>query len=172
MSTGSIDSVWDEQSSWDWSCWLPPTSFARSRSRRHSRRQACWRSSSQSELSSASASKWNSTVDGPGARRQTQPHLPLGIRRRNSPKPHVRERHLPSAHLVGKTPAMARHAPNGYWLIDAVTNERLERHCTRQAAVDNWRLRFAGRPIKIVRHYDSGDEVLVVEGTWHQSTTS
>ncbi|HZQ85234.1 MAG TPA: hypothetical protein VFA83_10370 [Acidimicrobiales bacterium] len=67
---------------------------------------------------------------------------------------------------------MARHAPNGYWLIDAVTNERLERHCTRQAAVDNWRLRFAGRPIKIVRHYDSGDEVLVVEGTWHQSTTS
>jgi hypothetical protein len=65
---------------------------------------------------------------------------------------------------------MPRHAPNGYWLLDADTDERLERHRTRQAAIDNWRLRFAGRPIKIVRHYASGEEVLVVEGTWHQST--
>jgi hypothetical protein len=64
---------------------------------------------------------------------------------------------------------MPRHAPNGYWLVDADTGERLERHRTRQAAIDNWRLRFAGRRIKVVRLYDSGDEVLVVEGTWHQS---
>jgi hypothetical protein len=67
---------------------------------------------------------------------------------------------------------MPRHAPNGYWLVDAATGERLERHRTRRAAIDNWRLRFTGRAIKIVRHYGSGDEVLVVEGTWHQSTAS
>ena len=65
---------------------------------------------------------------------------------------------------------MSRHAPLGYWLLDATTGERLERHRTRQAAVDQWRLRFTGRPIKIVQLKHTGEEVLVVEGTWHQST--
>lgn len=67
---------------------------------------------------------------------------------------------------------MPRHAPNGYWLLDGQSGERLERHRTRQAAIDNWRLRHSGRPIMIVRHYSSGLEVLVVEGTWHQSKAS
>jgi hypothetical protein len=43
----------------------------------------------------------------------------------------------------------------------------LGRHRTRQAALDNWRLRHTGIPVEIVRTYSSGLERILVEGTFH-----
>ena len=56
-----------------------------------------------------------------------------------------------------------------YDIVDATSEESLSRHRTRQAAVDTWRQRFAGRPVKIFRLEGNTDKVLIVEGTWHRS---
>ena len=45
--------------------------------------------------------------------------------------------------------------------------EVLSRHRTRQASLDTWRGRFAGRHVEIWRTYADGRELLVVDGTWH-----
>ena len=56
-----------------------------------------------------------------------------------------------------------------YDIVDAASGDSLSRHRTRQAAVDTWRQKFAGRPIRIFRLEGNTDKVLVVEGTWHRS---
>ena len=42
---------------------------------------------------------------------------------------------------------------------------------TRQAAVDTWRIKQTGLPVKIIRwpRRSDGPGVLIVEGTWHES---
>jgi hypothetical protein len=57
--------------------------------------------------------------------------------------------------------------PAGYQIRHAESAELLSRHRTRSAAIDNWRERHGGIPVKIVRVYASGKEELVVEGIWH-----
>jgi hypothetical protein len=51
------------------------------------------------------------------------------------------------------------------------TGEILSQHRTRQAAIDNWRLRHTGIAIRIWRRgrRTDGEGVLVVEGTWHEA---
>lgn len=57
-----------------------------------------------------------------------------------------------------------------YEVLRADTGEVLSGHRTRQAAVDTWRTRWSGLPVKIVRwpRRTDGPGVLVVEGTWHE----
>ena len=43
----------------------------------------------------------------------------------------------------------------------------LSKHRTRQGALDQWRERHVGKPVRIVRTYSDGVERLVVEGVWH-----
>lgn len=57
-----------------------------------------------------------------------------------------------------------------YEVVDADSGEVLSRHRTRQAAVDNWRLRWAGKQIRIERRGAPDHHVVVVEGVWHEST--
>ena len=49
------------------------------------------------------------------------------------------------------------------------SGEVLSRHRTRQAALDGWRVRHAGRPVRIVRVKATGERVVVLEGTWHEA---
>jgi hypothetical protein len=56
-----------------------------------------------------------------------------------------------------------------YDIVDAASGQSLSRHRTRQAAVDAWRQKFAGRAVKIFRLEGNTDKVLVVEGIWHTS---
>ena len=67
-----------------------------------------------------------------------------------------------------KTPAMPRRILI-YDIVDAGTGESLSRHRTRQAAIDTWREKFSGQPVKIFRLTGNTDKVLIVEGTWHRS---
>ncbi|MGH9153527.1 MAG: hypothetical protein ACRD03_14250 [Acidimicrobiales bacterium] len=58
-----------------------------------------------------------------------------------------------------------------YEVVHAETGEVLSGHRTRQAAVDSWRVRHTGMPVKIIRwpRRSDGPGVLIVEGTWHES---
>ena len=56
-----------------------------------------------------------------------------------------------------------------YDIVNAATGESLSRHRTRQAALDTWRQKFAGQPVRIFRLEGNTDKVLIVEGTWHNS---
>lgn len=58
-----------------------------------------------------------------------------------------------------------------YDITDARTGEILGQHRTRQAAIDNWRERHTGIPVKIIRRRRKGDpdDILVVEGVWHEA---
>jgi hypothetical protein len=58
-----------------------------------------------------------------------------------------------------------------YEVIRADTGEVLSGHRTRQAAIDTWRIRWSGVPVKVIRWPRRGDGpgVLIVEGTWHES---
>ncbi len=58
-----------------------------------------------------------------------------------------------------------------YEVIRADTGQVLSGHRTRQAAVDTWRTRWCGVPVKIIRwpRRTDGPGVLVVEGTWHEA---
>jgi hypothetical protein len=58
-----------------------------------------------------------------------------------------------------------------YEITHAETGEVLSGHRTRRAAVDTWRGRHSGVPVKIIRwpRQNDGPGVLVVEGTWHES---
>ena len=62
---------------------------------------------------------------------------------------------------------MARRAM--YEVTHANTGEVLSRHRTRQAAVDSWRAN-TGIPVKVFRLEIPNGKVLVVEGTWHESS--
>jgi hypothetical protein len=59
-----------------------------------------------------------------------------------------------------------------YEVIRADTAEVLSGHRTRQGAIDAWRQRHSGLPVKVIRwpRRNDGPGVLVVEGTWHEST--
>lgn len=57
-----------------------------------------------------------------------------------------------------------------YEVVDADSREVLSRHRTRQAAIDAWRLRFSGRPVRVERRGVPDEHVLVVEGTWYEPT--
>jgi hypothetical protein len=76
---------------------------------------------------------------------------------------------LAHAHL-SQTAEVPRQ-PVGYEIRHGETGTLLSRHRTRRAAVDNWRQHHLRLPVKIVRVYASGTEVLVVEGTWHVGMT-
>jgi hypothetical protein len=58
-----------------------------------------------------------------------------------------------------------------YEITHAETGEVLSGHRTRRGAVDTWRVRHSGVPVKIIRwpRGSDGPGVLVVEGTWHES---
>ena len=56
------------------------------------------------------------------------------------------------------------------YVIETRGGEKLSGHRTRQGALDAWRVRHAGRPVRIVRVTATGDRILVVEGTWHADT--
>ena len=43
----------------------------------------------------------------------------------------------------------------------------LSKHRTRRGALDQWRERPSGKPVRIVRTYADGVDRLVVEGVWH-----
>jgi hypothetical protein len=59
-----------------------------------------------------------------------------------------------------------------YEVIHADTSEVLSGHRTRQAAIDAWRQRHHGLPVKVIRwpRRTGGPGVLVVEGVWHEPT--
>lgn len=54
-----------------------------------------------------------------------------------------------------------------YEVEDVTTGEVLSQHRTRQGAIDGWRTRHSGRPIRVVRLRADGQRTVVVEGTWH-----
>jgi hypothetical protein len=54
-----------------------------------------------------------------------------------------------------------------YEIRNAADSTVLSKHRTRQGAVDQWRERHVGKPVRIVRTYSDGLERLVVEGVWH-----
>ena len=56
-----------------------------------------------------------------------------------------------------------------YDITDSITGDSLSRHRTRQAAIDTWRQKFRGKPIRIFRLEGNTEKTLVVEGTWHVS---
>jgi hypothetical protein len=58
-----------------------------------------------------------------------------------------------------------------YEVIHSETGQVLSGHRTRQGAVDTWRVRHSGVPVKIIRwpRRSDGPGVLVVEGIWHES---
>ncbi len=66
---------------------------------------------------------------------------------------------------------MAR-SPVGYEVRNSASQVVMSRHRTRQAAVDAWREQWPGVAVQIWRRYSNGTEVLVVEGTWHQTRSS
>lgn len=68
----------------------------------------------------------------------------------------------------GQTDAMAR-AGAVYEVVNTSTGEVLSRHRTRQAAIDTWRTQFTGVPVQVWRRTVPKGEVLIVEGTWHES---
>lgn len=59
-----------------------------------------------------------------------------------------------------------------YEVLDGETRQVLGRHRTRQAAIDAWRLQWPGRHIRIERVGVPNEQVLVVEGVWHESQRS
>ena len=59
-----------------------------------------------------------------------------------------------------------------YEIVDAGAGEVLSRRRTRQAALDNWRIHWAGRQIRIEPRGVPRHHVVVAEGIWHESTRS
>jgi hypothetical protein len=56
-----------------------------------------------------------------------------------------------------------------YEITHPETREVLSRHRTRQAALDAWRLQFAGVAVEIWRRTVPKGETLIVEGVWYES---
>lgn len=58
-----------------------------------------------------------------------------------------------------------------YEVIQVGTGEVLSGHRTRQGAIDAWRTRWSGMPVKVIRwpRRTDGPGVLIVEGTWHEA---
>ena len=54
-----------------------------------------------------------------------------------------------------------------YDIVNQVSGESLSRHRTRQAAIDTWRTKFRGVPIRIFRLAGNNEKDIVLEGTWH-----
>jgi hypothetical protein len=54
-----------------------------------------------------------------------------------------------------------------YEIRNTADDTVLSKHRTRQGALDQWRERHVGKPVRIVRTYSDGLERLVVEGVWH-----
>ena len=54
-----------------------------------------------------------------------------------------------------------------YEIRDAETDGVLSQHVTLSGAMDVWRLKHAGQPVRIVRIRARGAETPVVEGVWH-----
>lgn len=57
-----------------------------------------------------------------------------------------------------------------YEVVHAETGEVLSRHRTRQAAIDEWRLRHTGKPCEVWRRMVTAGDILIVKGTWYEAT--
>ena len=66
----------------------------------------------------------------------------------------------------GRPPVRLRTVAR-YEIRNTADGAVLSKHRTRQGALDQWRERHSGKPVRIVRTYSDGVDRLVVEGVWH-----
>ena len=59
-----------------------------------------------------------------------------------------------------------------YEIVNGTTGQSLSKHRTRQGAIDTWRQQHRRIPVQVWRRYATGEDALVVEGTWWESGRS